>query len=58
MLIVGGGDFVEILGLAHGGKEIGGKRGGAVWWNDFGEGFACGNIRIRKRSSCRYGLIK
>jgi hypothetical protein len=55
-LIVGDGDFVEILGLAPSSKEIGGKLGDAIWCNDFGEGFACGNIRVWKRSSCRYGL--
>ena len=42
--MVGGGNFVEIMGSALGGKEIGGEFGGAVWWNNFGEGFACGNI--------------
>ena len=48
--------FVEIMGSAPGNKEIGGKLGGAIWWNDFGEGFACGNKRVRKRRSCRFGL--
>lgn len=35
--------FVEIIGLAPNSWEIGGKLGGVDWWNDFGEGFACGN---------------
>ena len=54
--MVGGGDFVEIRGLALGGKEIGCKLGGAVWWSDFRVGFHYGNIRVRKRGTCRYGL--
>jgi hypothetical protein len=29
---------------------------GVIWWNNSGEGFACGNIRIRKRRSHRSGL--
>ena len=29
--MVGAGDFVEIMGLAFGGREIGGKLGGIVW---------------------------
>ena len=28
LLMVGGGEFVEIMGSAHGGKDI-----GAMWWN-------------------------
>ena len=35
MLIVGGGDFVEIMGLALGGMMIGGKLGGVVSCSDF-----------------------
>lgn len=33
-----------------GSKEIGGKL------SDFGEGFTCGNIKVRRKRSCRYGL--
>ena len=29
--MVGGGDFVEIMGLAPSGRENGGKLGGVVW---------------------------
>ena len=35
--MVGGGDFVKIMGLALGGKEM----GGVFWWNDFREGIVC-----------------
>ena len=37
--MVGGGGFDEIMGLVLGGREIGGKLGGAVWWSDFGKGY-------------------
>lgn len=50
------GDFVEIMGLALGGKEIGGMLGGVIWWSNFEEGFACGNNRVRNRRTCRYSL--
>ena len=50
--MVGGGDFIEIMGLALGGSEIGGKFGGG---GHFGEGFACGGIRVKKmKSECRH----
>ena len=47
--MVGGGDFVEIMGLVSGGMEISGKFGGVVWWNDFRGGFACGCSRTNFR---------
>ena len=50
------GDFIKIMGLALGGKEIGGKLGSIVWWNNFGEGFAWANISVRKKRSCRSSL--
>ena len=43
------------LGLAFG-REIGGGLGGVIWWSGFREGFACGNIRVRKRKTCKLGL--
>lgn len=38
----GGRDLVDITGLALGGMKL----GGAIWSNDFGEGFACGDVRL------------
>lgn len=46
----GGTNLVESMGLALDGKKIGSKLGGAVWCNDFREGFACGDIRARKKA--------
>ena len=56
LLMVGSEDFDEIMGLALGSREIGGKLSGAVWWSDFGESFACRDIRVRKTRACRSGL--
>lgn len=36
--MIGDGDFIKIIGVAFGDREIGGKLGAAIWWNDFGEG--------------------
>ena len=54
--MVGGRDFDEIMGFALGSREIGDKLGGVVWWSVFGDSFACRNIRVRKRRTCRSGL--
>lgn len=45
-------DLVETMGLVHGERKL----GGALRCSDFGEGFACNDIRVEKRSSWRYGL--
>ena len=52
--MVGGGEFVEIMGLTPDSVKIDGKLGGVVRWNNFREGFACDNIRVMKRMPCRY----
>jgi hypothetical protein len=51
-----GGALDEIIGLVFGMRKIGGKLDGAVWWSDFGKNISCGNIQVRERRICRYGL--
>lgn len=44
--MVDDGEIVEIMGFVYGDKDIGGKVGGAISWNDFEEEFTRGDIRI------------